>query len=81
MQERERIDEWLRLRRQARQNHGARGLRGLGAIGMAAHAIEGGDQRGIGADRNRHAILVLFTGAEQADFGEFDLQKRSWVFG
>ena len=48
---------------------------------MAAHAIEGGDQRGVRIDRDGDAILVLFASAEQADFGEFDLQNRLPAFG
>ena len=35
--------------------------------------------RGLGHDGN--TILVLFAGADQADFGIFDLQNRPPPFG
>ena len=43
--------------------------------GWFAHAIEGRDQRTIGTYGSSDAVLVFFSGADQADLGEFDLQK------
>ncbi len=50
------------------------GIDGPLFIGMATHAIEGGDERGVAVHRDGDAVLVFFAGPEQADFGVFDLQ-------
>jgi hypothetical protein len=48
---------------------------------MAAHAIERADHGSSGLGYDSNTILVLFAGADQSDFGMFDLQKRPPLFG
>ena len=43
---------------------------------MATHAIERADHCSGGLGHDGNTILVLFAGADQTDFGMFDLQKR-----
>ncbi len=81
VQERQWIEQRLRQRGKARDQRLAGDLRGARAIGMATHAIEGADQCSARLGHDGNTILVLFAGADQADFGIFDLQNRPPPFG
>jgi hypothetical protein len=48
---------------------------------MATHAIECADERSGRLRHDGNTILVLFAGADQTDFGMFDLQNRPPLFG
>ena len=58
------------------QNDLLRDLGSLGAIGMAAHAVDNDQQRRVLTDRNRDAVLVLLAPAQEADVGVVDPQEE-----
>ena len=81
MQECQWIEQRLRQRGKPRHQRLAGDFRGARAIGMATHAIERTDQSGCRLGNDGNTILVLFAGADQTDFGIFDLQNRPPPFG
>jgi hypothetical protein len=50
-------------------------------IGMSAHAIKRGNERGIRIHGCGNAVLVLAARSNQADLGVFDLQLTSLSLG
>jgi len=81
VQEREWIHQGLWQREKPRNQGLAGDFCSTRAIRVAAHAVKRPDQRSSGLNDDGNTILVLFAGADQTDFGIFDLQNRPPPFG
>ncbi len=74
VQEAERVEQRLRRVPERLDQHLLRDLGGARAIGVAAHAIDDHEQRGMFRNRHGAAILVVLAPTQQADIGVFDAQ-------
>jgi len=80
VQEAERIELRQRVLREAVQDGALRQVGGAFAVGMAAHAIAGNQQRGLVNHGHADTVLIAVTGALKAEFCMFDPQASSGVF-
>ena len=54
-----------------------RGVGGAAAVGMAAHAVDDDQQRGLVRDRDGDAVLVVFAITDQTQICMLDPQARA----
>ena len=75
VQEAERIEQRLGRVPEGFEDHLLRDLGRARAIGVAAHAVDDDEQRGVLGDRGGDPVLVLLAASEQADIGVLDPQE------
>ena len=74
MQETERIEHGMRHALEGFDHDLLCDLRGARAFGMATHAIDREQQRGVLGHYRNGLVLVVFPGSEEADVGVIDVQ-------
>src|SRR5688572_4919608 len=77
VQEAERIEHRQRSLAERFEQALERGVRGAAAVGVAAHAVDDDQQRGLLRHRDRYAVLVVFAVSEETHICVLDPQAGS----